>query len=327
MRLDAAISKKCRALSFVGACVVVAAHFSSTMPSNNVWNVIWREVFAYGIFDYAVSFFFVLSGFFAMKRFDGHNKFRWYSELILKRTRTLLVPYLIINTIGVVFLGGGVGEGYGILSTLPVITPLWYVRNLFIFCALIPVFAWGAEMMEKLRGLRIVAVVIFLLLCVIEYPLKKNIVMAAIFFELGIVLWRVPDDSLAKIGKWRSLFIWLLAICLCAKLIGIHFEYRVSYLRYFIIPLTIVILWYYFDSFVKRFPVIAEWLSRLSAFAFPIYAFHYFILSPFMKSGIGTRFWINMASACATIVIIIFLSIIVKRMSPRLYSVLCGGRG
>ena len=135
------LSSRISLLSFVCACMVVLIHVP--LPSI-VGSAGWylSSIFSYGICLISVPFFLIVSGFF-LGRHLGENG--WYKNAIKKRVRSLLIPYIIFNTLywGVTHLNldlwsvkniviGVVGNPFG----YPSLGPSWYIRSLLIFVAM-----------------------------------------------------------------------------------------------------------------------------------------------------------------------------------------------
>lgn len=100
------------------------------------------ERFMYNLSECAVPIFFFLSAFLFYRTFDGTKE--KYLQKMQRRIKSLLIPYLIFNTIGyvkaLVFSGrsGGVADFF--LSLLYSDTmPLWFIRELIMLSLLAPV--------------------------------------------------------------------------------------------------------------------------------------------------------------------------------------------
>ena len=138
--IDERLSAKIKVLSAIALAFVVLQHSSATVESDSVYGCIWRNAIAHGIADYPVSFFFVLSGFFLAKSLGKG----WYKKAVLKRLRTLALPYLLWCMIGwCVF--GRIGSGrfldvIGFTHHLPILASLWYIKILLILILLSPLF-------------------------------------------------------------------------------------------------------------------------------------------------------------------------------------------
>lgn len=130
----------------------------------------WEVVGHYGLFNVAVPFFFICSGYFLA----GHmQEDGWYKRECLKRVRTLLVPYVVWSLVFALLplatsllpnlMHGRVAlmDRYASLQfwvntfglnpfAWPRLVPLWYVRTLLIFVAISPLLC---NFIEKSGGI------------------------------------------------------------------------------------------------------------------------------------------------------------------------------
>ena len=162
------LSRKLTAVSFFSACSVVLLHaLEPSMADTGSPVTAWTTtLFSRIMTSFAVSLFFVISGYlFAVKTNLGRQE-NWYSSLLKKRNRTLFLPYLAWCTIYAVInipftmlgnhLAGrnltintcltepilsfwNVCRIYGLhLPTSPSGGNLWYIRNLLLLFVLTP---------------------------------------------------------------------------------------------------------------------------------------------------------------------------------------------
>lgn len=95
-------------MSFICACMIVGIHCTPT-PSLGSWQWWTVSIFgADGLCRIAVPWFFFASGFFLAGHFGEEG---WYTREVLKRVKTLLVPFVLWAIIG---LGIGTCMWYGI---------------------------------------------------------------------------------------------------------------------------------------------------------------------------------------------------------------------
>lgn len=153
------ISHKISNMSFLCALLVVLLHiFPSNQASTTVQIV--DKFISYGLGRIAVPFFFIASGYFI-----GHHvgDKGWWKFAILKRLKTLLIPYLmwnilfailLLSAIVVADLNAGRSLSYGInefnfcsvIGLDPFCQPVngvtWYIRALLMYLALSPFLVW-----------------------------------------------------------------------------------------------------------------------------------------------------------------------------------------
>lgn len=147
--------------------------------------------------DIAVPFFFILSGF-RFFRFDIHekNSVCIVKSKMIRRIRTLLIPYLIWNTLGMLY--------YVVVTRIPFVLrvmndpeivevtvenvvkgmlihkyyfPFWYLHDLIVLVCLSPIFL----KILKNRYLAICVLTIAGIMCCIEFPAYKENVQVYLF--------------------------------------------------------------------------------------------------------------------------------------------------
>lgn len=153
--VSVAVSNKFRNMSILCALFVVIIH---CRPPFEVGTGMWwvQQILEWGICTIAVPFFFVSSGYFLAVHSEARG---WYTAALMKRMRTLVVPYFIWLTLSLLFgvafrlLGGReIAEVFGLdslrrfygisLTELPGLTPLWYVRGLLVLVMLSPLLLY-----------------------------------------------------------------------------------------------------------------------------------------------------------------------------------------
>jgi len=165
--VDGALSRKIANLGFLAALLVVFIHL--THVPQDVGSTGWAAwcFVRHTLAGTAVPFFFVVSGFF-LARHTGEKG--WWRTAVTRRTRTLLVPFLIwclVPFLLFTFLwpaslpGGECGRcelkassiaaAFGLhLYTLPEANrALWYVRGLFFLVLVSPLVA---ILVDRLKG-------------------------------------------------------------------------------------------------------------------------------------------------------------------------------
>lgn len=191
--IDKRLSGKIKVLSAIALFVVVLQHSSAAVESASVYGRIWRNVIAYGIADYPVSFFFLLSGFFLSQRLNKG----WYEKALGKRLKTLALPYLLWCMIGWGVFGGFCSGRFldviGITHHLPVLASLWYVKILLILFLFSPLFVTVIRFGRVLSRTRFVIwcaiYAIAAALCVFcNVPAQKTAVFSALYFCFGILI-------------------------------------------------------------------------------------------------------------------------------------------
>ncbi len=186
-------------LSFVWMFGIVLYHAQSGCP---IW---FRELLS----DFRVGgvvFFFAMSGYHLVRRYDPANWLVWYKSIVSKRLRTLGVPYIVWCAFGLTSFN--LLSQFGIASHAPTANaPLWYVKYLILFC--------------------IGSVVLIPMVRRIATPRWFFIVFG---FSLAIIPWM-------PLPMKFSLFLSLIGFCFG---IGLSFHNGVNFPRRFLFPLCIV---------------------------------------------------------------------------------------
>ena len=170
MKIDNKASERIKATGFLCALLVVTIH-SATLADDMPRAVrILQNIGTNTVSRLAVPWFFVISGFFlANKAFEENTSLSiWYRMSLHKRLMSLAIPYFLWNVIYYVFkiLTGKcgfdvwhcfaqiTGLDYGGYS--PACGQFWYVRCLFVYILLSPVFV--AAIWRKWVGFTALAV-------------------------------------------------------------------------------------------------------------------------------------------------------------------------
>ena len=143
--IEVALSNKFANMAILCAALVVIIHCRPCFePGTGAWWV--KQMVEEGICLIAVPFFFTASGFFLAGRI-GENE--WYRRAIVKRMRTLVVPFVLWNIMFILFSAGLDGHFPSSIeswidylglhpSRFPALSPLWYVRALCVLVLLSP---------------------------------------------------------------------------------------------------------------------------------------------------------------------------------------------
>ena len=211
MKVSAVTSRKVTVLSFVAmVCVVmIHSHATGTIEHPAAWCVFMQTLLMRMATNWAVPFFFVVSGFF----FAARNLQRspccvcgGYGQLLRKKFRTLFIPYVLWALIGTVIsmalvmlnnhiMHHGLFERtfmaadgfWGKIDSLFGITrdgpsgnlALWYVRSLLLLFVMSP----GFVLVSKIHGTVLFVIGLVLALAVPEVSIKF------LSLKLGSVGW------------------------------------------------------------------------------------------------------------------------------------------
>lgn len=242
MDISAEASRKIRIFSFICALLVVSIHacygFQETTFPEKFMNAI-----TVSIKRFAVPYFFLVSGFFFDRGLAGRSAslMPTWKGILGKKTRTLLVPYLLWCAFGAIahlpflffynhvnhrpfFTGTCLGAGslwetldatFGIAQT-PSWSPLWFVRLLLIFFILSPVW------LLLRRFSRWMLLVAGIGLVFLGEPFKNFFVLGIsggggigwLLFGMAISAFRLEDRQIPPWGLWALFFLWIGACAL-----------------------------------------------------------------------------------------------------------------
>lgn len=292
-----------------------------------------------GIFAYsALLLMFFLSGYLFWYREYS------YGEMLKKKVRGLLLPYLIWNTVVLAFYY--IGARAGIMQNLavywqsgdhplwallkiytgwgaggyPAAYPLWYMRDLLLFMLVSPLLA---RCMRRFSGISLV-------LLLIVWAVGDNPFFSAeglLLFCLGrYVVQRDRDWSLltrCRTLPLLGLYLVSMGIEITGFIQGQLWRHKINV---FIGSLVFLKL----CSTLLAHPKITGVLAGLSGFSFCIYLFHEPLLSVVRTIAIslagGYTVLLYLATGAITILMCMAAGGILRKLCPGLYRILSGGR-
>ena len=337
------LSGKLRILSLLAIGCVVLQHASYGVSTENATGLLYRDLVSLGFADFPVPYFFIVSGFFFMKKYSP--TFKWYGGELSKRLKTLALPYFIFCTLGILvyrsFSYEALLKDYGITDLLPVVGSLWYVRTLFVLCVCSPLMIAVAELLARHRTVRLCALFLLPFLLIPRLPCQSSVIAPVVYFTFGIFLSRF-GACLVTVPLRRKLLgaMALLAILLPLKLAhSFAAPSAEPILRKAMIPGTLALVWFGYDWFYAHFPRLERGLSLIPDFivraTFFIYCSESFIrlfldkvlLVPcgctgILRTPLGAVAWATLAIAFS-----LLLAGCLGKFAPQAYAVLSGGRG
>lgn len=299
-------------------------------------------IFPHNIFRLGVPIFFAISGYlFYLTYKPGVAA---YGRMVLKKTRTIFLPYLLFNalTIGLIVFFNKVPymgdinmvhqEGYlklllG-LYRFPAVYTLWFLRDLYVFFLLAPVFY-------------VVSVEIPLLGLVIFWALWNYMPQAGLpvelsgtfFFYLGCVLSRTR----VNLDAARPYLLPVLCVYMAFLVSVCHVEYYQGFVPiYHFLYRSSMIAGTMSIWLLSGYPWLGQskLLLRVSAFSFFVYLTHEPLLScliyatryVFHPSGsvVGIAYMLLLIGL--TFTLCYFLGRLLERFMPRLYGLATGSR-
>lgn len=351
-------SQKIKNMSFLCAVLVVFIHIEWPLSCRLSPGWLLYHLFNTGVSAIAVPYFFVVSGFFVAKHFDENQ---WWRREIGKRVRSLVVPFyiwnfiffLITNLIPIVAdlianrpLGANVSHDeynywlrlLGVdLFQSPLLWPLWYLRCLFFFVLISPLFKF---MVEKFSwGWLLVMFALWLIHNHISNEDVRNFFykscsfFGAFFFSCGIYIRRLSyslscnpvDNKLLNFWKSRVFAIASLVLGLVLLILKCVLSFGAYPMQTFVgkmfIPFMMYGIWYFIPAVQ-----IPSWLTRCS---FPLYLLHVIFI---VLCGVLVRPFsftvVQKALIALSIGVLgsILTAVLLRRFTPKFASVAFGGR-
>lgn len=290
------------------------------------------DFFSYGLSSACVPWFFFVSAYLSAYRRDTMD----YAAFLRKKARTILVPYLLWNTLAVLirtaiqftpagqFTSGGYHFGsvwQAIVEVYwePTLVPLWFLRNLFVFILLYPAIKW---LVRK------------------SLPLSLAVLLVAdnftpfqgIFYYgagIGVAYIFSPAGIMSGLDRCRLLAPLYIVTVLVCNLVGFDL-FSIPVLRNLVSVIGFVGVWSVWRPAGKA--VFVRFAGRPDAIFF-VYAVHG-IFSPYILRGLA-RFipWEGYGWLCcyflvfaATVAISYSTYYAATRLLPRTTRLLTGGR-
>jgi peptidoglycan/LPS O-acetylase OafA/YrhL len=320
----------------------VLFHAGSEAPlAHAVLNVLCRHVF-----QAAVPLYFAISGYLLFLRYDGN--LAAYPGLALKRFKTIMLPCILANLfwVGFILVEGGIpGIGgttfvktRGIASLtlgvdgLPLIYPLWFLRDLFIYFLLSPVFAL---FLRRAPYMGLAA----LWLCW-NFMLQEGIPLefsGAFFFYLGgLLAVKRADVDAASRWAWPLAAAWaaLMAVSACIQISEVQTIWRYPAWRAAILVGAPAAWALSCRAGLGGDGRVSRWLFRLTPYIFFIYLTHEpalsfladatgWMLSPASPlSQLGYTAFLAASATAATLA----AAWLLRRFAQPVYGLLTGGR-
>lgn len=329
-----AVSNKFRNMSAVCALLVVIIHCH---PEAGHGGAVWwmKQMLECGVCELAVPFFFFASGFFIATKLDGGYRFE-----IVKRLRTLMIPYLIwiclfmimeimrmvllrefsVPTLDMIGLNPG---------CMPVLSPLWYIRALFCLVLISPLIL---RMLRKWPLCVLVALGCLYGIACPYAPLPEwdqfretarigpMPVLGLFYYSAGIAIriGLVKSDRIEKIPPSMVFGIGLALSFSRAVAISHGQGWVAAYCGFASLPFLIYGLW-------KLMPE-KLWPQSVVAASFPIYLIHKFPI-PLVHRLIDKNTPLGYVLYVSCLYLVSWLTAIaIRRFLPRAAAVMFGGR-
>lgn len=342
MEISQEASNKIRNLSIICAFLVIIIH---CRPDFEFGSYGWfaKELLEGGVTHMAVPFFFVIPGFFVGRSllFAGG-----YKRVVLNRIQSLLIPFFFFSVLYWLYKTGlqnalnfvqnksfvfslitlpQLGLWY---TGVPLLTPLWYVRAIFVLVLISPIIMWG---LKRIGVTLLVALfLVYLVVCpfaplpnwgTVQDFARVGIlpVLGLFYFSFGIWLYMKFQQKL--VVTFNPVFSLCIGCILIAFKVVLAFK-CIPYCWY-LVPFSIPFLLYgaYGIMPTNLFP---RYLVRN---AFAVFLVHRFVLLIFVRV-VNPSYSIITYFLCAilTFAICIAMSEIMRKIMPKATMVLLGGR-
>lgn len=277
-----------------------------------------------------VPLFFALSGYLYFLNGPDKPTASWFLKKTRSRVFTLLIPYLIANTVAFAFywlanrfapdmVSGFFGEDWRnplfIFWTGPMNLSLWFIRDLMYSVVLAPVI-WLFVRYTRIWGVIALGVLWFygLLPVYVNFCFIAGAWVAVSRFDVA--------DTCRRAGPW------LLLMYICSFVAVMADESLMTLSLLAALPVGI----YLADALMRR----CRWEIPQSwqAWCFFMYLYHYMpevglkkALIRFVDpSGFGSLLLVYLADAVVTIGVVTLIYLVLKKLLPRVTGVLVGGK-
>lgn len=317
--------------------------------------------FSNGVFRFRIPMLFIISGYLLTLKFPSTN----YKSLVKKRFKTLFVPYLIWSALGflltyiltlfpytnsIVIESGMMWakedmqhinqySWWMILARLT-IAPfgyhLWFLRTLFFLVLAYPALKWIATK----RIYNLVFFILIGLMWLLEFEVLPVGNESLLFFVLGIYVAQAQFNieqpkTWMKPLVWGSLFVLTAALktFIAFKQLTMPGVLLQIILHKACIFSGLLFCWFYSNNLV-RWAYTQKWFTSLIPYTFIIYVAHVPLITYAIVWALKCtnhlpyyRLVNYVLLGVAVIVFCVAFGWLLKKISPKLYRLLTGGRG
>lgn len=308
----------------------------------------WFELLKYAVSELIPRC--ATSCFFLMASILLYRKDYIWKDNIVKKCKSLLVPYVIMNTVWIVIFAVCQSipqiavffrnpdnivadfsvykwfQAYGI-GHLPFLDTLWFVRNLFI----LNILASAIKLLiDRFPNASVIAIVtLFFLSPAIDFPYLQIVDLSMWCFGYLIVKHRIDINYFDK-NRWIPI-IYVITIIICLILKDISIAVLTTALYRFRLVISII-FWY--SCFTRNFNgTLQRLFQKYSKYHFGIYLFFEMtmtfaikIIAKVFGTSISVQVLEYMLLPLTIVTFAIILCIILKRVAPKVLSLLTGAR-
>lgn len=278
-----------------------------------------------------------------------------YLQIIKKKIRTLLLPYLLFSAICIVlmataehFLLPNSTEGfwgkkisaYSLhdffyrLFISPIPFQLWFLRTLFVFIVCYPVIKYCLQKAP---------IWMLLMLFILVTALSNNHYTLVFYFAVGIYL-QMQKVNITTKPNFFNVRTWLIVVLLLVilktwvaiygnNILGSFTSVALQVIHVAHIIPSILLVWFGLDNLVN-YCMSQHWFLSIIGSSFFIYACHEPLMAILIKPYVTLLGGAEMAKLIAfftlpiaIITLCIGLNTVVERLLPKLHNTLTGGRG
>lgn len=363
------VSQKFRFYSFISIALLLFVHgynlkitylLPFSLVSEKLTITTFTEyLFANGLLRFRLPMLFAISGYiYAMQ------DYKIYKERIKKRFTTLIIPFLIWSAVGLLLTyilqqfpltAKAVYDSQldqlkdnrpyseigwlGIIKRWlwkPVSFQLWFIRSLFFYNLLYPLFRWAIINYPHIWFSTMFLMWIFMF----QFLFFEG--QGMLFFSLGIWLYKY-NYPIDKTPDWYSRYLsWLCFIGLCIIKTFMAFEFE-NYTRLTIavflllhvvsVSAGVIAIWYSGDLVVKWF-MKRKWFLWILSFSFVIYGLHIPLLAYIMRLSYFFLDWLPYYRMVTYLMVPLFVLLLCiaagalfRWLWPAGYKIATGGRG
>ena len=362
------LSQKFRFYSFVCIALLTFVHgynlkvgyleAASLVEEPLTFTTFFEFFMANGVLRFRIPLLFIISGYiFSLQ----DNK--PYTFMIGKRFKTLMIPFFIWSAVGLLITytlqqfpvtaqavkDAGMDQlgdnrpyteiGWlGILHrwlVVPISFQLWFIRSLFIYNLLYPLFRWGVT---KIPAIWLIATFILWAMQFSYLTFEGN---GIFFFSLGIWINK-SNYPLDKKPAWFSAYLaWVCFIGFAMIKSFMAFELENTNLTKVVLialyAATVIsgllAVWFSLDELVK-WCMQRKWFLWLSAFAFVIYGMHVplieyltMLMYRYMNTIPNYRLLVYLTAPAIVLAICVITGVLLRKLVPKFYRLATGGRG
>ena len=316
----------------------------SVQNTNEIVNFI-KLFFSGGVASVAVPGLFVISGYLVFKK--PFN----YKENAIKKIKSLVIPYLIMNTVWILFFCVATRlpyvnvfftsdelnvwswdilkwlDAYGGLDGKPLLYPMWFLRDLFLMNLLAPLFLITNKRLPQ------VMIVIYGLswMFVEKLPYIHIDIRAFVFFGVGSWL-AINSVSMSKTNNKIKYEIRVIVVIVyfLALFINQVVGSDAYWINRTLIIVGLIVSWFIVCFLQNKRNAL---IDKISKWGMIIYLFHEFTMSICQKILAYLFPSTPVVDMCKYFLLPLFIvglciivGMMIKRISPKTYAVLTGGR-